>query len=165
MHLLQNKDSAQLDKHFSTVKKIMKVKGSLLLLRKEKICALSYHVQWHNERQGRLVYPNSSRNRRIFAQPKKQAMMFYFKSLNIFCVGCKFNNSVQYKLHSFRHHFVSMCANHEVTYRKTLACLGHSSSDMFNLYYLLYDKNSHNTWNLLNPVMLMKLYLPQIRAI
>jgi len=49
---------------------------------------------------------------------------------------------VQYKLHSFRHHFASLCANHQVAYRKALAWLGHSSSEMLDLYYHLRDEDS-----------------------
>jgi len=46
------------------------------------------------------------------------------------------------KLHSFRHHFASICANHHVAYRKALAWLGHSSSEMLELYYHLHDEDS-----------------------
>jgi len=48
----------------------------------------------------------------------------------------------KYKLHSFRHHFASLCANHQVAYRKALAWLGHSSSDILDLYYHLHDADS-----------------------
>lgn len=46
------------------------------------------------------------------------------------------------KLHSFRHHFASICANHHVAYRKALTWLGHSSSEMLELYYHLHDDDS-----------------------
>jgi site-specific recombinase XerD len=58
------------------------------------------------------------------------------------CKACKFDEPDQYKLHSFRHHFASLCANHHVAYRKALAWLGHSSSDMLDLYYHLHDEDS-----------------------
>ena len=38
-----------------------------------------------------------------------------------------------------------MCANHRVAHRKALAWLGHSSSDLLDLYYHLHDEDSQNT--------------------
>ena len=67
------------------------------------------------------------------------------KRLKILCAKCKFNNPTQYKLHSFRHHFASLCANHGVAHRKALAWLGHSNSEMLDLYYHLYDDDSQKT--------------------
>jgi len=64
------------------------------------------------------------------------------KRLKELCKLCKFDNPNQYKLHSFRHHFASLCANHNVAYRKALAWLGHSSSQMLDLYYHLHDEDS-----------------------
>ena len=58
------------------------------------------------------------------------------------CETCSFKNPKQYKLHSFRHHFASLCANHNVAYRKAPAWLGHSSSQMLDLYYHLHDEDS-----------------------
>lgn len=52
------------------------------------------------------------------------------------------NLPTHFKLHSFRHHFASLCANHHVAYRKALAWLGHSSSDILELYYHLHDDES-----------------------
>jgi hypothetical protein len=66
------------------------------------------------------------------------------KRLKVLCTECKFDNPTQYKLHSFRHHFASLCANHHVAYRKALAWLGHSSSDILDLYYHLHDEDSQN---------------------
>ena len=60
------------------------------------------------------------------------------------CIVCKFENPTRYKLQSFRHHFASLCANHHVAYRKALAWLGHSSSDILDLYYHLHDEDSQN---------------------
>ena len=65
--------------------------------------------------------------------------------LKVLCAECDFNNPTQYKLHSFRHHFASMCANHGVAYRKALAWLGHSNSEMLDLYYHLHDDDSQKT--------------------
>ena len=59
------------------------------------------------------------------------------KRLKELCEQCEFENPRQYKLHSFRHHFASLCANHHIAYRKALAWFGHSSSQMLDLYYHL----------------------------
>ena len=67
------------------------------------------------------------------------------KHLKVLCAECEFDNPSQYKLHTFRHHFASMCANHGVAHRKALAWLGHSSSDMLDLYYHLHDEDSQQT--------------------
>jgi len=67
------------------------------------------------------------------------------KRLKVLCAECKYDNPTQYKLHSFRHHFASMCANHGVAYRKALAWLGHSNSEMLDLYYHLHDDDSQKT--------------------
>jgi len=64
------------------------------------------------------------------------------KRLKVLCEQCEFENPRQYKLHSFRHHFASLCANNRVAHRKALAWLGHSSSDMLDLYYHLHDEDS-----------------------
>lgn len=50
--------------------------------------------------------------------------------------------SPSFKLHSLRHHFASLCANHHVAYRKALAWMGHSSSEVLDLYYHLHDEES-----------------------
>ena len=62
------------------------------------------------------------------------------KRLKHLCSECE--DPKQYKLHSFRHHFASLCANHHVAYRKALPWLGHSSSEMLDLYYHLHDEDS-----------------------
>jgi hypothetical protein len=67
------------------------------------------------------------------------------KRLKVLCKRCEFENPTQYKLHSFRHHFASMCANHGLAHRKALAWLGHSSSEMLDLYYHLHDEDSQRT--------------------
>ncbi len=48
----------------------------------------------------------------------------------------------EYTAKTFRHHFASLCADHGVAHRKALAWLGHSSSDMLDLYYHLRDDDS-----------------------
>ena len=58
------------------------------------------------------------------------------------CEQLKFPKATEFKLHSFRHHFASLCANHAVAYRKALAWLGHSDSSILALYYHLTDSDS-----------------------
>ena len=64
------------------------------------------------------------------------------KRIKMLSKECRFENPKQYKLHSFRHHFASYCANNNVPYRMALAWLGHSSSQMLDLYYHLHDQDS-----------------------
>lgn len=47
-----------------------------------------------------------------------------------------------YKTHSLRHHFVSLCASNGVPSRLVLSWVGHSSSDLLDLYYTLHDAES-----------------------
>ena len=65
--------------------------------------------------------------------------------VKILCTECGFENPRQYKPHTFRHHFASICANHGVAHRKALAWLGHSNSEMLDLYYHLHDEDSLQT--------------------
>lgn len=81
-------------------------------------------------RQG-LVFP-TTRERRLLARLKG------------LCRQAGFTAPDQYKLHSFRHHFASMCANHHVAHRKALAWMGHSSSQILDLYYHLSDAESES---------------------
>ncbi len=80
-------------------------------------------------RTGQLVFPSTSERRLL-------------KNLKNICREIGLPSPQQFKLHSFRHHFASMCANHGVAHRKALAWLGHSSSDMLDLYYHLHDADS-----------------------
>ena len=66
------------------------------------------------------------------------------KRLKEICYQVGFTNPNKYKLHSFRHHFASLCANHRVAHRKALAWLGHSSSEILDLYYHLHDADSQS---------------------
>jgi len=75
----------------------------------------------------------------IYCEITQRALLMRLKDL---CEQCGFKNPRQYKLHSFRHHFASLCANNRVAHRKALAWLGHSSSDMLDLYYHLHDEDS-----------------------
>jgi integrase len=75
----------------------------------------------------------------IFRNITERKLLNRLKKL---CQTCNFEKPREYKLHSFRHHFASLCANHNIAYRKALAWLGHSSSQMLDLYYHLYDEDS-----------------------
>lgn len=79
--------------------------------------------------QGELVFPHIT----------ERQLLKRVKSLS---VDLGFPNGQQFKLHSFRHHFASLCANNNVAYKKALTWLGHSSSDILDLYYHLHDADS-----------------------
>jgi len=74
----------------------------------------------------------------IFKAIRERTLLQRLKEL---CAECGFENPQQYKLHTFRHHFASLCANNNVAYRKALTWLGHSSSQMLELYYHLHDED------------------------
>jgi len=69
--------------------------------------------------------------------------------MKVLCSECGFEDPDLYKLHTFRHHFASLCANHHVAHRKALAWLGHSSSEMLDLYYHLHDDDSQKAMSAL----------------
>ncbi len=75
----------------------------------------------------------------VFSSIRERTLLARLKLL---CKACGFEKADEFKLHSFRHHFASLCANHGVAHRKALAWLGHSSSDMLDLYYHLHDDDS-----------------------
>ena len=76
---------------------------------------------------------------RVFPEIAERQLLARLKEV---CGQIGFDQPQQYKLHSFRHHFASLCANHQVAYRKALAWLGHSSSQILDLYYHLHDADS-----------------------
>ena len=86
-----------------------------------------------------LLAAPAKKTGKVFQAIKERHLLQRLKGL---CEACSFENPKQYKLHSFRHHFASLCANHRVAYRKALAWLGHSSSQMLDLYYHLHDEDS-----------------------
>ena len=101
------------------------------------------------DREHRLI-PLHPRAAELLPPPQEQGPVFgpeiserrLLQRLKVLCHECGFPNPRQYKLHSFRHHFASLCANHQIAYRKALAWLGHSSSAMLDLYYHLHDEDS-----------------------
>ncbi len=86
-----------------------------------------------------LLGSPAKRTGKVFKAVTERQLLKRVKEL---CQTCGFEDPKQYKLHSFRHHFASLCANHNVAYRKALAWLGHSSSQMLDLYYHLHDEDS-----------------------
>jgi integrase len=80
------------------------------------------------------------------------------------CEEQKFPKASEFKLHSFRHHFASLCANHQVAYRKALTWLGHSDSSILALYYHLSDSDSQAAMESLASVQPSPHILPTERA-
>jgi integrase len=75
----------------------------------------------------------------VFPDIRERQLLQRVKAL---CEQLKFPKPSEFKLHSFRHHFASLCANHQVAYRKALSWLGHSDSSILALYYHLTDTDS-----------------------
>jgi hypothetical protein len=75
----------------------------------------------------------------VFPDIRERQLLQRVKEL---CGTLKFPKADEFKLHSFRHYFASLCANHQVAYRKALAWLGHSDSSILQLYYHLTDSDS-----------------------
>jgi integrase len=63
----------------------------------------------------------------------------WLKRLKAACERCGFASPRQYKLHTFRHSFASMCARSNVAYRYALAWMGHSSSEILDMYFKQFD--------------------------
>jgi integrase len=55
------------------------------------------------------------------------------------CERCNLPHPRQYKLHTFRHTFASMCARTNIAYKYALSWLGHRRSDVLDLYYEMFD--------------------------
>jgi len=78
-----------------------------------------------------LLGPPKKRTGRVLQTITERRLLKRLKEL---CGTCGFEDPRQYKLHCFRDHFASLCANHHVACRKALPWLGHSSSQMLELY-------------------------------
>ena len=76
---------------------------------------------------------------RVFPDITERRLLRRLKEV---CGEIGLRNPKRFKLHSFRHHFASLCANHSIAYRKALTWLGHSKSEMLDLYYHLHDADS-----------------------
>lgn len=64
------------------------------------------------------------------------------KSLKRLCRRLGFAAPDQYKLHTFRHAFASMCAKTNVAYKYALEWMGHRSSEILDLYYTQFDDHA-----------------------
>jgi integrase len=80
--------------------------------------------------------PASKRNPRANRLLNESTWLARLKKL---CERCGFENPQQYKLHTFRHFFASMCARNGVAYKYALSWLGHSSSEILDLYFTMFD--------------------------
>ncbi len=74
------------------------------------------------------------------APVNERRALFTLKGL---CKRCNFANPKQYKLHSLRHTFASMCARKNISYKYALEWMGHRSSDILDLYYSMFDADAH----------------------
>lgn len=105
------------------------------------------HVPLHPElrrileslpRRGELVfYSPPSKRHPDGDRPLNQST--WLKHIKQTCRRCGFASPQQYKLHTFRHTFASMCARNNVAYKYALAWMGHSSSEILDLYYKQFD--------------------------
>jgi integrase len=64
-------------------------------------------------------------------------------ALKPLCKRCGFSTPNQYKLHTLRHTFASMCARNNISYKYALEWMGHRSSDILDLYYTMFDPDAH----------------------
>ncbi len=58
------------------------------------------------------------------------------------CAKLEFPNPRQYKLHTFRHAFASMCPRNNVSYKYALQFMGHKNSDILDMYYTMFDSTA-----------------------
>ncbi len=63
---------------------------------------------------------------------------------------CGLTNPNQYKLHTFRHFFASYCAQQNLSYKYVLEWMGHSSSDVLDLYFTMNDRQAQAAMNSLS---------------
>ncbi|XAM01582.1 site-specific integrase [Phycisphaeraceae bacterium D3-23] len=78
---------------------------------------------------------------RILMKPLSQKKLL--REIKALCERCGFENSQQYKLHSFRHFFCSWAARQNLSYKYVLGWLGHSDSRIVDLYFTMFDDASH----------------------
>jgi integrase len=58
------------------------------------------------------------------------------------CKKLNFPNPNQYKIHTFRHSFASMCARSNLSHKYALQFMGHKNSDILDLYYTMFDSTA-----------------------
>jgi len=64
-------------------------------------------------------------------------------SVKRFCKRAGLPDPNQYKIHTFRHTFASMCARNNVSYKYALEWMGHRDSAILDLYYTMFDRDAH----------------------
>lgn len=79
------------------------------------------------------------RERRVLPTLRPRRLLSDLKKL---CRVCGL--SERSKVHGLRHFFASLCANHQIAYKKALTWLGHSDSAMLSHYYRLHDSDSQS---------------------
>jgi integrase len=80
----------------------------------------------------RLFHDSAGADSRIL----ERKLLMELKDL---CERCDLPRPRQYKLHTFRHTFASMCARTNIAYKYALSWLGHRRSDVLDLYYEMFD--------------------------
>lgn len=88
-----------------------------------------------------FVAPPSGHNPDGGGPLKERRLLNALKRL---CRICEFPDADQYKLHTFRHAFASMCARQSISYRYALSWMGHSSSAILDLYVTTFDETAIN---------------------
>lgn len=63
-------------------------------------------------------------------------------SLKRLCKRCGFAKPDQYKLHTLRHAFASVCASKAIPEKYILRWMGHTSSKILDIYLTMYDKTA-----------------------
>ena len=89
-------------------------------------------------RKGELVFPAPATS--LYPDgggPLKERWLI--NNVKRLCRKCGFAKPDQYKIHTFRHAFASMLAREQVSHRYALEFMGHSSSEILDLYYTMYD--------------------------
>jgi len=88
----------------------------------------------------------------VFLMPKgtKVCPKKLLRHLKNLCRQCGSANPNQYKLHTFRHFFASYCAQQSLSYKYVLEWMGHSSSDVLDLYFTMNDRQAQAAMNSLS---------------
>lgn len=118
------------------------------------------------DHEHRTVPVNAELARILSAMPREQARVFsqpgtkkwpygsrpldqtqLLKALKRLCKQVGFPDSQRYKLHSFRHGFASMCARKNLPQKYILDWMGHSKSDILDMYITLHDETAQRAIN------------------
>ncbi len=83
-----------------------------------------------------VTQPDSNGPRGARRPVEERNLLMRLKEL---CRKCGFDNPDQYKLHTFRHAFCSMCARQNVSHKYAQTWMGHRNSEVLDLYYTMYD--------------------------